>query len=82
MSLKQRIAPTDNARKLRVATQYAQLKKAPRNQNFEVWLEEWEKVYTECKELDLPKVNGDCSVRDFVYAVDLITPSWSEFWKN
>ena len=82
VSLKQRIAPTDDARKLRVATKYAKLKKAPRNQNFEVWLQEWETVYTECKELDLPEVNGDRSVKDFVYAVDSITPSWSEYWKN
>ena len=65
-----------------MATQYAKLKKAPRNQNFEVWLQEWEKVYTECKELGLPDVNGDHSVRDFIYAVELITPSWLDYWKN
>jgi len=45
-------------------------------------VEEWEKVYTKCKELDLPEVNGDRLVRDFVYVVDSITPSWSEYWKN
>jgi len=39
-------------------------------------------VYIKCKELDLPEVNNNRSVRDFVYAVDLITPSWSEYWKN
>jgi len=39
-------------------------------------------VYTKYKELDLPKVNGNCLVRDFIYAVNLITLSWSKYWKN
>ena len=39
-------------------------------------------MYTKCKELDLPKVNSNYLVRDFVYAVDLITLSWSKYWKN
>lgn len=78
VSLKQRIAPTDSARKLRLATQYARLKKAPRNQNFEVWLQEWETVYTECKELDLPEVNGDRLVKDFAYAVES-SSNWSKY---
>ena len=81
VSLKQRVAPSDEVRRIQLATQYAKLKKAPRNQNFEVWLQEWEKVYTECKELGLPEVYGDRSVKDFAYAVESITPSWSEYWK-
>jgi len=36
-------------------------------------------VYTKYKELDLPKVNSNHLVRDFVYIVNLITPSWSEY---
>jgi len=39
-------------------------------------------VYTKYKELDLPEVNNNRLVRDFVYIVDLITLSWSEYWKN
>jgi hypothetical protein len=39
-------------------------------------------VYTKYKELKLPDVDGDCLIRDFVYIVKLITPSWSEYWKN
>jgi len=39
-------------------------------------------VYTKYKELGLPKINSDHLVRDFVYVVNLITPSWSEYWKN
>jgi hypothetical protein len=65
-----------------MAAQYARLKIPPQNQNFEVWLQEWERVYTECKELKLPKINGSRSVTDFVYIVELITLSWLEYWKN
>jgi len=39
-------------------------------------------VYAECKELDLPEVNGDRLVKDFAYAVESITPSWLEYRKN
>jgi hypothetical protein len=75
VSLKKRVAPSDEARKIYLATKYAKLKKAPRNQNFEVWIQEWEKVYTECVELKLPEIKGNQSVRDFVYAVKSISSS-------
>jgi hypothetical protein len=39
-------------------------------------------VYTECKELSLPEVDGDRSVEDFVYAIEPVTPGWSGYWKN
>lgn len=52
-SLKQRVAPSDYARKLQLAAQYATLRKGPKSQNYEAWLQEWEKAYTECKALDL-----------------------------
>jgi len=39
-------------------------------------------VYTKCKELKLPEVDGSRSVTDFAFTVKLITLSWSEYWKN
>jgi len=30
----------------------------------------------------LGAVAGDRSVKDFAYAVESITPNWSEYWKN
>ena len=82
VALKKRVAPTDEARKIHLATQYAKLKKAPRNQNLEAWMQEWEKVYTECVELKLPEVDGNRSLKDFLYAVESVSTSWSEYWKN
>jgi hypothetical protein len=39
-------------------------------------------VYTKCKELKLPKVDGNRSVTDFVFIVKSIIPSRLEYWKN
>ena len=40
VALKERVAPTDTARQLYLATQYAKVKKGPKNQNFEAWLQQ------------------------------------------
>ena len=82
ISLKKAIAPTDDARKVDLATQYLKMKKAPKSQNIEKWLREWEKVYNDCKKVKLPKVDGDRPVKDFVYAVESVSSGWSEYWKN
>ena len=82
VSLKQRVAPIDEAQKILLATQYRKLKKALQNQNFKVQVQEQEKVYTEYIELGLPKVEGNRLVRDFIYAVKLTLPSQSEYQKN
>ena len=39
-------------------------------------------MYTKCKELKLPKVDGNYLVKDFAYIVELITLSWLEYCKN
>ena len=38
VALKERVAPTNIARELYLSTQYAKVKKGPKNQNFEAWL--------------------------------------------
>ena len=40
VALKERVAPTDIARQLYLSTQYATVKKGPKNQNIEVWLQD------------------------------------------
>ena len=75
MSLKKRVVPSNKAQKIYLATKYTKLKKAPQNQNFKVWIQEWEKVYTEYIELKLPKIEGNWLVRDFVYTVESILSS-------
>ena len=80
--LKQQVVSTNNAQKLQFATQYTKLKMGPQSQNIKIWLQQWEKIYTKCKVLGLPEVDSDHSVKDFVFAMQLVTPNWSDYWKN
>ena len=66
VALRQRVAPTDRARKLELSQRYAKLKKAPRSQNIEAWLQTWEQTYMECKELKLPIVEDNLPLYDFL----------------
>jgi len=79
-ALKQRVAPTDRARKLEVSNRYQRLKKAPRNQNIDQWLQQWEKAYTDCKDLNLPEVDEDRAVYDFLNAISDLASSFSSNW--
>jgi hypothetical protein len=81
VALKGRVAPTDSARQLYLSTQYAKVKTGPKNQNFEVWLQEWEKTYNDCKKIDLPDVQGDRAIRDFLMAVEPVSPNWALTWR-
>ena len=58
------------------------MRKAPKSQNIEKWLCEWEKVYKDCRKVNLPEVDGYRLVKDFVYAVESVLSSWSEYWRN
>ena len=79
-ALKQRVAPTDRARKLELSQRYAKLRKAPKSQNIEVWLQSWEQTYMECKDLKLPIVEDNLPLYDFLHAVSELTPEFSSVW--
>jgi len=81
VALKERVAPTDSARQLYLYTQYATVKKGPKNQNLKVWLQDWEKTYNDCKKIDLPDVQGDRVIRDFLMAVEPGSPNWALTWR-
>ena len=66
VALKQRIAPTDQARELKLTNQYQKLKKGPKMQNIDEWLKLWETTYTDCKEFDLPDVAKTRLIYDFL----------------
>ena len=79
-ALKQRVAPTDQARKIELINQYQKLKKAPRSQNLDTWLQQWEKTYKECKQLKLPDVQDDHPLYDFLNAISGIAPEFANVW--
>jgi hypothetical protein len=80
IALRQRVAPTDRARKLELSQRYGRLKKAPRSQNVEAWLQSWEQTYTDCKELKLPVVEDNLPLYDLLSAVAEIAPEFSSVW--
>ncbi|KAK9492619.1 hypothetical protein V1508DRAFT_397833 [Lipomyces doorenjongii] len=82
LALKQRVAPSDRARKLELINHYKALKQAPCAQEVEVWLQQWEEVYEKCKQLNLPDVDEDRSLHDFLHAVATISPDFAGYWSN
>jgi len=79
-ALKQRAAPTDRARKMELVNQYRKMMKTPKDQSIEPWLQEWEKVYTECKKMKLPEVEEERPLFDFLTSISRISPEFTNAW--
>ena len=79
-ALKERIAPMDLACQRELAAQYQKLKKAPRSQNIESWIEQWELTYTKCKKLNLPEVSDTRPQYDFLNAIAEISSEFATTW--
>ena len=82
IDLKKRLQPTDQLRELSLSTRYQKLKKAPKTQELENWLKDWEKTYYQCEKINLPDVQRTRSVRDFLRAVSTIAPEFATYWSN
>jgi hypothetical protein len=82
VELQKRLQPTDQLRELDLSAKYQKLRKAPKAQDLDNWLRNWEKVYHECTKIDLPEVQGTRAVRDFLRAVSTIIPEFSTYWVN
>ena len=76
-ALQKRLAPNDRARKVEVARQYQQLKKAPRIQQTDSWLNQWEYIYAQARKIGLPDVQDNRALFDFVAATKAIDPEWA-----
>jgi Reverse transcriptase (RNA-dependent DNA polymerase) len=76
-ALRKRLAPTDRARQLDLARQYQELKKTPRAQQLDRWLQSWEKTYKECLDNKLPEVTDERPVYDFLLAIKGIDPTYA-----
>jgi len=77
IALKKCVAPTDRVRQLETSTKYQRLRKSPRNQVVEPWLQQWECVYAECQKLNLPDIKNDQAIYDFLQAVSSIAPDFA-----
>ena len=82
IELQKRLQPTDQLRELDLTARYQKLKKAPKGQDLDTWLQNWEKVYHDCNKINLPDVQGTRPVRDFLRAVATVIPEFSTYWIN
>ena len=81
-ALKKRVAPTDRARLIELSHKYHKLQSIGRSQNLEMWLQQWERTYTEGQELGLPEVANQRPLYDFLQAVSDLEPGYSTFWRG
>ena len=76
LDLKKRLAPTDQARKLDITSEYRKLQKSPRAQDTEKWLSRWETTYSDASAINLPEVQEDRSVQDFLNTIESLDASF------
>lgn len=76
-ALKARLAPTDRAREIELSAQWAQLRKTPRAQDIDKWLDNWESIYAKAITMKLPETNGDRPLHDFLNAIEGLDPGFA-----
>jgi Reverse transcriptase (RNA-dependent DNA polymerase) len=76
-ALQKRVAPTPRAREIELSRVYQDLKQAPKAQGVDIWLQRWEKTFTEATKLNLPDVLGDRATYDFLIAVKALDSEFS-----
>lgn len=79
-TLRDRLAPSDRAREVELAACYQQLKRIPtRSQQINEWLQNWEKVYKEAKAINLPEIQKERPLYDFLAAVKARDPGFAAY---
>lgn len=77
-ALKQRLAPSDEARNLGIEQRYHKLCKGPGTQNIDTWLDDWTTTYTEAKEHGIAEATGTRPIRDFLMAAGSKEPTFAD----
>ena len=82
VKLKERLSPTNATRTREVLIRYRKTLRSPRNQDIDTWLQEVEKVYNDCKKLDMLETKGTRAIQDFLDAISNIAPEFAGYWAN
>lgn len=77
-ALKNRLAPSDEARSLAVEQKYHKLCKGPGTQDLETWINQWSVTFTEAKEIGIGEVTGTRPIRDFLMAIREKEPTFAD----
>jgi hypothetical protein len=67
--LKERFAPTNQFRELKLREQYRKIQRIPQSQSVETWLQQWERIVARCIQQKLPETEGVRPQRDFLRAI-------------
>ena len=82
VSLKNRFAASDYARKQEYTMEWKKTCVAPkRGTEIDPWLGKLETLYDECKQLDIPDVADQWPLHAFLAAIHHISPSFSDSWE-
>ncbi|RKF59914.1 hypothetical protein OnM2_055083 [Erysiphe neolycopersici] len=76
--LHKRYRPADQARRQEVISRWNKVKKIPNDITIMSWLDEWELVYADAKELKLPHIMDPQAQYDFLYSIERIAGTWTE----
>jgi Reverse transcriptase (RNA-dependent DNA polymerase)/GAG-pre-integrase domain len=68
-TLKKRLAPTDRAREIDFARQYASIQRYNKRESVESWLQRYEGVFRECCRLNLPEVSKERPLFDLLISI-------------
>ncbi|RKF54992.1 hypothetical protein GcC1_207039 [Golovinomyces cichoracearum] len=74
--LNDRFRPTDQARKQEIIQRWNSIKVVPSDRMISPWLDQWERIYEEAKELKLAQVEEPQPQYDFLFAIRPIDESW------
>ena len=81
-ALQTRLAPTDRARKIDLTRQYNELKRTPKTQSIDVWLQRWEKIYVDAVRINLPDVQDERPLYDFLSAIKGLDSTFAAVQEN
>lgn len=83
VSLKKRLAPTDEARNLELIEKYRRLQRFDNSMDIEEWLKDWEITYADALALNIPEVSDSRPQNDFAVALNAIDEAYAtsqQFW--
>ena len=81
-ALKTCVASTDQTQKMKLINCYQRLKKTLKTQHIITWLWEWEKMYTDCKMINLSDIKENQSLFNVLHAISEIVSEFTNFWMN
>jgi hypothetical protein len=76
-ALRKRLEPTSFARKADLSKEYQALKQVDKHSNVDNWLVKWETTYVASVKMNLPDIQGQQPLWDFLTAVKGIDKHWS-----